>query len=165
MGRIHQQRPIPAVGLAMWVRAQHILAVISLLVLVSCSRKGLEIRTSGVATLEAEGSCWVSKEGGDSWSGIEFCGLRSPKTLAILGSRALPGFGPKGLALLAKPDTDLKFFLEDGKSFMIKTDAEGFAAFEVSSKSPIAYFLIRYSPKEQLKCDAEVGGPVCESVT
>jgi hypothetical protein len=148
-----------------WAKTLRLLAAMSLLILVSCSQKDLEIRVSGVATLESQGSCWVSREGGDSWSGIEFCGLRSPKTLAILGSRALPGFGPKGLTLLAKPDTDLKFFLEDGKSFMIKTDAEGFAAFEVSSKSPIAYFLIRYSPKEQLKCDAEVGGPVCEPVT
>jgi hypothetical protein len=132
--------------------------------LAGCGSAGLEVRSSGVASLKQSDGCSSAEPVGDLWGVSRYCSIGSNRDLGVLAARSIEGFSPQGLALLAEPDSELKVFLGDGKSFTVKTDAKGFVAFEVKSKSPIAYFLIRYSPKEQLKCDAEVGGPVCEPV-
>jgi hypothetical protein len=133
------------------------------ILLTACGSSGLRVRT-GVAKLEMDDGCaHAETPQGAGWSGMQFCFLeRDDRTLGVFASLAAPNYSPQGLALLAKPETDLEFYLEDGKSFHAKTDAVGFVSLEVTTKSPIAYFLIRYSPSESLKCDAELGGPVCE---
>ena len=132
--------------------------------LVGCGAATLEVRSAGVASLRPSGSCWVAEPVGDLWATIEHCSSGSNRDLGVLAARFVPGFSPQGLAIIARPTSVVTVFLDDGKSFEVKTDPRGFVAFEVKSKSPISYFLIRYSPTEQMKCDAEVGGPVCELV-
>jgi hypothetical protein len=133
------------------------------LLLAACGSSGLRVRT-GVASLELDKDCARAETSrGAGWSGMEFCFReRNDRTLGIFASLAAPDYSPQGLALLAKPETDLEFFLKNGRSFHAKTDVVGFLSLEVKTKSPIAYFLIRYSPTELVKCDAELGGPVCE---
>jgi hypothetical protein len=138
-------------------------ALVFAILLVGCSSSDLRVRT-GIAKLEIEKGCArADTPQGAGWSGMTFCFLeRSERTLGVFASLAAPDYSPQGLALLAKPETDLEFYLKDGRSFNAKTDAAGFLSLEVTTKSRIAYFLIRYSPSELLKCDAEIGGPVCE---
>jgi hypothetical protein len=158
---VEEQRAVSSVGVTGVSR--FVVAWVLLGLLAGCGVDGLAIR-KGVASLEVDQDCVSAKTPqGAGWSGNAYCFERDDRTLSVLASLAAPDYSPQGLALLAKPRTDLKFVLKDGNSFDVKTDASGFVAFEVVSKSPIAYFLIRYSPTEQLKCDAEVGGPVCET--
>jgi hypothetical protein len=163
MDRVEEQRAISPMGMMVGRRLLCMLALLGLLA--GCGSAGVELR-EGVASLEVDQSCVSAKTPkGAGWSGNAYCFPRDDRTLSVLASLAVPDYSPQGLALIANPRTDLKFFLEDGHSFSLTTDSQGFVAFEVKSKSLISYFLIRYSPTEQLKCDAEVGGPVCALAT
>lgn len=124
------------------------------LILVGCSSPTVR-RGADVAELRERDGCrdFIVKSGG-SWGGKAVC----PEDLSFLpflaGSQIYPGVAPQGIAMMAEPNSKIEIRF-DGRTASTRADADGFAAIEVDSVSPIKLITVFGASGRRWECPTE----------